>query len=86
MELKKRLAQLAEEDRRKNEFLSILGHELRNPLSAVMNAIAAADLNESRRERALDIARWQTGQLARLVDDLLEVTRITQGESRSGGR
>jgi signal transduction histidine kinase len=79
MELKKRLAQLAEEDRRKNEFLSILGHELRNPLSAVMNAIAAADLNESRRERALDIARRQTGQLALLVDDLLDVARITQG-------
>ena len=79
MELKKSLAQLAEEDRRKNEFLSILGHELRNPLSAVMNAIAAADLNESRRERALDIARRQTGQLARLADDLLDTTRITQG-------
>jgi PAS domain S-box-containing protein len=78
-ELKKRLAQLAEADRRKNEFLAILGHELRNPLSAVVNAIAAADLNESCRERALDIARRQTGQLARLVDDLLDITRITQG-------
>ena len=57
----------------------MLGHELRNPLSAVLNAITLADLDESRRDRAIDIARRQTSQLARLVDDLLDVARITQG-------
>ena len=78
-DLRNKIAELAEADRRKNEFLAMLGHELRNPLSAVLNAITAADLDQSRRDRALDIARRQTGQLARLVDDLLNVARITQG-------
>lgn len=78
-ELERRLEQLAEIDRRKDEFIAMLGHELRNPLAAVQNAIAAARLDASRRERALDIARRQTAQLERLVDDLLEVPRLTQG-------
>src|SRR5207237_614172 len=62
-----------------DEFLAMLGHELRNPLSAVRNAIVTARLDPPRRERALDIARRQADQLARLVDDLLDVARITQG-------
>ncbi len=72
--------ELAEADRRKNEFLAMIGHELRNPLSAVLNAIIASRLDDSRRERALDIAHRQTNQLVRLVDDLLDVARITQGK------
>ena len=78
-ELNENLEQLAETDRRKDEFLAMLGHELRNPLSAVRNAIVTARLDPPRRERALDIARRQADQLARLVDDLLDVARITQG-------
>ena len=78
-ELKVRLAELAQADQRKNEFLAMLGHELRNPLSAVLDAIATAQLDHSRRDRALSIARRQTDQLAGLVDDLLDVGRITQG-------
>ncbi|MGD0119884.1 MAG: ATP-binding protein [Candidatus Binatus sp.] len=78
-ELKVRLAELAQADQRKNEFLAMLGHELRNPLSAVLDAIATAQLDNSRREHALTIARRQTDQLAGLVDDLLDVGRITQG-------
>jgi PAS domain S-box-containing protein len=66
-------------DRAKDEFLAMLGHELRNPLAAVRNAVAAARIDEPRRERALDIAQRQTDQLARLIDDLLDVARITQG-------
>src|SRR5262249_14994504 len=65
--------------RAKDEFLAMLGHELRNPLSAVRNAIASARLDERHRERALEIARRQTDHLARLVDDLLDVARITHG-------
>jgi PAS domain S-box-containing protein len=79
-ELRQRLVQLAEADQRKNEFLAMLGHELRNPLSAVANAIATAHRDASRRDRALDIASRQTGHLARIVDDLLDVTRITKGK------
>jgi PAS domain S-box-containing protein len=78
-ELSDKLLQLAESDRRKDEFLAMLGHELRNPLSAVRNAIVTARLDPSRRDRALDIAYRQTDQLARLVDDLLDVARITRG-------
>ena len=57
----------------------MLSHELRNPLSAVRNALVAASLDESRRSRALEIARRQTDQLGRLIDDLLDATRLTQG-------
>jgi PAS domain S-box-containing protein len=78
-ELKRKLEQLAEADRRKDEFLAMLGHELRNPLSAVRNAVVTARLDPSRRERALDIAHRQTDQLGWLVDDLLDVARITRG-------
>jgi PAS domain S-box-containing protein len=72
-------ARLREADRRKDEFLAMLGHELRNPLAAVRNAVATADLDPARRERALGIARRQIEQLGRLIDDLLDVARITQG-------
>jgi PAS domain S-box-containing protein len=77
-ELEKTVERLAEADRRKDEFLAMLGHELRNPLAAVTNAIATARFDPSRAERALEIAQRQTDQLARLVGDLLDVARITQ--------
>jgi len=67
-------------NRAKDEFLAMLGHELRNPLSAVRNAVVTARLDPERRDRALDIARRGTDQLGRLVDDLLDVARITQGK------
>jgi signal transduction histidine kinase/ActR/RegA family two-component response regulator len=70
---------LRETDRRKDEFLAMLGHELRNPLSAVRNAVATASLDASRRDQALEIARRQADQLGRLIDDLLDVARITRG-------
>ncbi|MGD9762854.1 MAG: PAS domain S-box protein [Candidatus Binatia bacterium] len=74
-------ARVAAEDasRAKDQFLAMLSHELRNPLSAVHNAIRTAELDPERRERALDIAHRGTDQLTRLVDDLLDVARITQG-------
>jgi PAS domain S-box-containing protein len=66
-------------NRAKDEFLAMLGHELRNPLAAVRNAVVSARLDAGYRDRSLEIARRQTEQLARLVDDLLDVSRITQG-------
>ncbi len=67
-------------DAAKDQFLAMLGHELRNPLAAVQSAITAACLDASRRPRALNIARRQAAQLRHLVDDLLDVARITQGK------
>jgi PAS domain S-box-containing protein len=65
--------------RQKDEFLAMLGHELRNPLAAVRNAVEAARRGAARRELALDIACRQADQLGRLIDDLLDVARVTQG-------
>jgi PAS domain S-box-containing protein len=70
---------LRDNDRRKDEFLAMLSHELRNPLAAVRNAVAIASLDETHRAHALEIARRQVEQLGRLIDDLLDVARITQG-------
>jgi PAS domain S-box-containing protein len=66
-------------NRAKDDFLAMLGHELRNPLSAVRNAISVAALDERNRDRALTIARRQADQLGRIVDDLLDIARITRG-------
>lgn len=68
-------------DSNKNEFISILSHELRNPLASIMMGItvldqAAPDSEEARQTR--DIIKRQTGHLSHLVDELLDVTRITQ--------
>jgi PAS domain S-box-containing protein len=63
----------------KDEFLAMLGHELRNPLGAVRNAVMAARFSAGERDAALDIARRQVDQLTRLVDDLLDVERVTRG-------
>lgn len=74
-------AALEESGRRKDEFLAMLGHELRNPLAAIRNSVVAAtSLDDAQRATALMIARRQTDQLGRMVDDLLDVARITQGQ------
>jgi PAS domain S-box-containing protein len=80
-EMKQMEAALRESDRRKDEFIAMLAHELRNPVAPIRNA--AEILSEiSTDERLLGLAgvlKRQTGQLSRLLDDLLEVARITQG-------
>jgi PAS domain S-box-containing protein len=65
--------------RSRDEFLAMVGHELRNSLSAVRNAVACVRLDSRQPERALDIAWRQTERLNRLVEDLLDTTRISQG-------
>ena len=73
---------LEEADRRKNEFLSVLSHELRNPLAPIRNALhllARAPDDLARTARARDVIARQFGHLSRLVDDLLDITRITRG-------
>jgi CheY-like chemotaxis protein/nitrogen-specific signal transduction histidine kinase len=73
-------------DRRKNEFLALLGHELRNPLAPISTAGELLSRTVSTRDAnvltAIDMIKRQAAQLARLVDDLLDVARITQGRIR----
>ncbi len=74
--------QLHEQDRRKNEFLATLAHELRNPLAAIRNAEELCSLTlptDVPAYPAIGIIKRQANQLARLVDDLLDVSRISQG-------
>ena len=73
---------LHEANQRKNVFLALLGHELRNPLAPITNASELLSLtipHGSRAQPAVDIVKRQTAQLSRLVDDLLDIGRITQG-------
>lgn len=74
--------ELSNADRRKDEFLAMLAHELRNPLSPIMTAgeLLSRTVGEDSRSRmATEMIRRQTIQLTRLVDDLLDVSRVTQG-------
>jgi signal transduction histidine kinase len=79
------LARLRETDRRKDEFLAMLGHELRNPLAPIASAVevllSAPDDRDQVVEAAGIIGR-QVHQLRRLVDDLLDVARIMNGRLR----
>ena len=73
----------AELDHRKDEFLAMLGHELRNPLAPITNAVELLRLDKSKgklQQQACSIIERQVGQLTRLVDDLLEESRITTGK------
>ena len=74
---------LREADERKDEFLAMLSHELRNPMAAIRNAVeilklGAGDADKTRFAR--DVIDRQSAQLARLVDDLLDISRITRGK------
>jgi PAS domain S-box-containing protein len=68
-------------DRRKDEFLAMLSHELRGPLAAVNNAVTVLKLSRDAENRdwASDVVERQVKQLARLIADLLDVSRITSG-------
>jgi signal transduction histidine kinase/ActR/RegA family two-component response regulator len=78
-DLRCRAAALAEADRRKDEFLAMLSHELRNPLAPIRNAIQILNSYEpadTHQQDARDIIDRQVNQLAGIVDDLLDVFRI----------
>ena len=80
--LQEQAVALVDLDRRKDEFLAMLGHELRNPLAPITNALQLLRLqkNEDKLQlQARAIIERQVGQLTRLIDDLLEVSRITTG-------
>ncbi len=74
---------LKEADHRKDEFLATLAHELRNPLAPLRNAVELlrrADHNATLIEQARSMMERQVGQMVRLVDDLLDIARITRGK------
>jgi signal transduction histidine kinase len=73
---------LKEADRRKDEFLAMLAHELRNPLAPILNAVQLMrmDLSAKQLSWSRDVIERQLSYLTRLVDDLLDVSRITRGK------
>jgi PAS domain S-box-containing protein len=74
---------LREADQRKDEFLALLAHELRNPLAPIRYALAAsrrADPSPEQRRWADEIMERQTAHMSRLLDDLLDISRITRGK------
>jgi two-component system, sensor histidine kinase len=82
-EVRDLLRRQAEADRRKDEFLAMLGHELRNPLAAIRNALFLMDEVGTREERTVrlrEVIHRQTRHLVRMVDDLLDVSRVTLGK------
>jgi PAS domain S-box-containing protein len=82
-DLRRLAAELAESDRRKTEFLATLAHELRNPLAPISNGLQllrVADGDPVAKERARNMMERQLRHLVRLVDDLLDIARISSGK------
>ena len=81
--LREREQSLREADRRKDEFLGMLSHELRNPLAPIRNSVYVLEHADPATElaaRARSVIQRQTEHLTRLVDDLLDITRIARGK------
>lgn len=82
-ELRQRADELAAADQRKDEFLAMLAHELRNPLAPILNSLEEIRLNKPSDlaiGQALDVAGRQVRHMSRLLDDLLDVARFTRGK------
>ena len=80
---RERAIELAEADRRKDEFLAMLAHELRNPLAPIRNGIDVLRILPPGGEQAkqiLDMMDEQAHNLVRLIDDLLDVSRCARGK------
>jgi signal transduction histidine kinase len=78
-----RTEELRQANRLKDEFLAMLGHELRNPLAAIMNAVQvmhAFAAHPARISKSVALVDRQTRNLRRIVDDLLDVARVTRGK------
>src|SRR5690606_30448281 len=74
---------LSEENRNKDEYLAKLGHELRNPLAAIRNAtelLTLVESDEPRVQRACSVLARQSTHVSRIIDGLLEVSRIARGK------
>lgn len=85
VERDKLVEQLRDDARRKNEFLAMLSHELRNPLAPIRNSLyvlAHATSGGDQARHAWEVIERQSQQMTRLVDDLLDITRIARGKIR----
>jgi signal transduction histidine kinase/CheY-like chemotaxis protein len=84
VELKERARQLQRADANKSQFLAVLSHELRNPLAPLRNGLALLRMQQQREDAATaethDMMERQIVQLTRLIDDLLDVSRIDRGK------
>ena len=81
--LREAASALEEAVQHRDEFLAMLSHELRNPLAAVFNATRAIASRDLRiRDTAVEVVQRQTKQMALLLDDLLDVTRVSKGKIR----
>ena len=80
-QMRLRLEEREEADRRKDEFLAVLAHELRNPLAPIRNTVNIMRLSSGQQQAQLwEMMDRQVGHMVRLVDDLLEVSRISRGK------
>jgi PAS domain S-box-containing protein len=82
-ELHQKLEQLAVADQRKDQFIGLLGHELRNPLAPVRNGLQILRRSTPAADRVstiIDMMDRQVGHMVRLIDDLLDISRITSGK------
>ena len=82
-ELRRQADELIRANTAKDEFLAMLGHELRNPLSPILTALELMRVNspeDAPLQRSREVIERQTRHMARLVDDLLDVSRITRGK------
>jgi signal transduction histidine kinase len=81
----KRADDLADANRSREEFMALLSHELRNPLAPILNSVSilrAINTDDPIVQQATSVIERQVGQMVRLVDDLLDVGRITKGKLR----
>ena len=74
------LDRLEEENRTKDQFIAMLGHELRNPLSVILSAAQMLGLSSDRVPHYRDLIQRQVGNLSRIVDDILDVSRMMHGK------
>ena len=80
-ELERLNRRLEEDDRRKDEFIAVLGHELRNPLAPLVNGLELLETADGESvDRARHVMRRQVDHLIRLVDDLLDMSRVSRGK------
>ena len=77
------MEQLSDADRRKDQFLAMLAHEMRSPLAVISMSAELArrvDDDPTRRKRTVEVIEWQAGQLARLIDDITDMASIRNGK------
>ena len=79
-EMRELIKQMEQALRQRDEFLAILGHELRNPLGAIANAVELAERREPAPPDEVSLIKRQVKVLSRLMNDLLDVSRVTSGK------